>query len=186
MKGWKFVPVFSFCMGAFMKRGNVLDNVNEKKTGNTVERIRELAQPLCEELGLFLWDVRFEKEGATWYLRVFIDKDGGIEITDCENFSRPFNKILDEVDPISQQYVFEVGSPGLGRDLKRPEHFECCVGDEVRIKTIRPVEDERDFIGTLVSYENKEFEIEVAEKGTIKLKLTDCSFVKLYDDGDLF
>lgn len=169
-----------------MKRGNALENVNGKKTGNTVERIRELAQPLCEDLGLFLWDVRFEKEGATWYLRVFIDKDGGIEITDCEDFSRPFNKMLDEVDPISQSYVFEVGSPGLGRDLKRPEHFESCIGDEIRVKTIRPIENEREFIGTLVSYENKEFVIEIAEKGKMQFNLSDCSFVKLYDDGDLF
>ena len=85
----------------------------EKK--NTAEKVRELALPLCEELGLFLWDVRFEKEGATWYLRVFIDKDGGVDMDDCEAFTRPFNKILDEADPIAQSYVLEVGSPGLGR-----------------------------------------------------------------------
>ena len=69
----------------------------EKK--NTVQTVRELAQPLADELGFFLWDVRFEKEGATWYLKVLIDKDGGIDMDDCEAFTRPFNKILDEADP---------------------------------------------------------------------------------------
>ena len=78
--------------------------MKNKKSGSTVKRIAELAKPLCDELGLELWDVKFEKEGATWYLRVFIDKDGGINIDDCESFSRPFNKLLDEVDPISQSY----------------------------------------------------------------------------------
>lgn len=70
-----------------------------------VSAVRELAQPLCDELGLFLWDVRFEKEGATWYLRVIIDKDGGINIDDCEALHRPLNDLLDETDPIPQQYV---------------------------------------------------------------------------------
>ena len=74
-----------------------------KKT--TVEKVRELAQPIADELGFFLWDVRFEKEGATWYLRVLIDKDGGIDMDDCEAFTRPMNKVLDEADPIAQSYV---------------------------------------------------------------------------------
>jgi ribosome maturation factor RimP len=73
---------------------------------STADLVAELAQPLADELGLFLWDVRFEKEGATWYLRVLIDKDGGGTMEDCENFTRPFNKILDEADPIPQSYVF--------------------------------------------------------------------------------
>ena len=96
-----------------------------KKT--TVEKVRELAQPIADELGFFLWDVRFEKEGATWYLRVLIDKDGGIDMDDCEAFTRPMNKVLDEADPISQSYVLECGSPGLGRELRRPEHFELWI-----------------------------------------------------------
>ena len=92
-----------------------------KKT--TVEKVRELAQPIADELGFFLWDVRFEKEGATWYLRVLIDKDGGTDMDDCEAFTRPMNKALDEADPISQSYVLECGSPGLGRELRRLGNF---------------------------------------------------------------
>lgn len=156
----------------------------EKK--NTVEKVRELALPLCDELGLFLWDVRFEKEGASWYLRVFIDKDGGVDMDDCEAFTRPFNKILDDTDPISQSYVLEVGSPGLGRDLKRPEHFLACIGDEIRVKTIRPIDGERDFIGILMSFEKNSFVIAQSEEDRVEFKLSDCSYVKLNDDADLF
>ncbi|MGN0623501.1 MAG: ribosome maturation factor RimP [Oscillospiraceae bacterium] len=156
----------------------------EKK--NTVEKVRELALPLCDELGLFLWDVRFEKEGASWYLRVFIDKDGGVDMDDCEAFTRPFNKILDDTDPISQSYVLEVGSPGLGRDLKRPEHFLACIGDEIRVRTIRPMDGERDFIGILMSFEKNSFVIAQSEEDRVEFKLSDCSYVKLNDDADLF
>ena len=76
-----------------------------------VKKVRELAEPLCDDLELFLWDVRLEKEGANWYLRVYIDKDGGISIDDCEALHRPLDKLLDEYDPIPQSYIFEVCSP---------------------------------------------------------------------------
>ena len=105
---------------------------SDRSKKSTVDIVTELAQPLADELGLFLWDVRFEKEGATWYLKVLIDKDGGVTMEDCENFTRPFNKILDEADPISQSYVFECGSPGLGRELRKPIHFEVCIGAATR------------------------------------------------------
>lgn len=155
---------------------------------NTVEKVRALAQPLCDELELFLWDVRFEKEGASWYLKVFIDKDGGVDMDDCEAFTRPFNTILDKEDPISQSYVLEVGSPGLDRDLKRPEHFLACIGDEIRVKTIRPIDGEREFIGILMSYDKDGFVIaqSEAEEDRLTFRLPDCSYVKLNDDADLF
>ena len=84
---------------------------NDKKV-NTIAKARSLAEPLCEKLGLYLWDVRFEKEGALWYLRVFIDRDGGIDMNICEEFSRAYNELLDSEDFISQNYVFEAGSKG--------------------------------------------------------------------------
>lgn len=148
--------------------------------------VRELAQPLCDELGLFLWDVRFEKEGATWYLRVIIDKDGGIDMDDCESLHRPLNKLLDETDPIPQQYVFEVSSPGLARELRRPEHFEVCIGDPVRVRFIRPKNGEKEIIRTLSEYD-KTFIILTDDNGVSEnVELSECAFVKLYDDGDLF
>jgi len=160
----------------------------EKK--NTVARVTELAQPLADELGLFLWDVRFEKEGATWYLRVLIDKDGGVTMDDCEAFTRPFNDILDEADPISQSYIFECGSPGLGRELRKPVHFEVCIGDVVRVRLIRPDKNgEREFIVGLVGYDEEENKIlcqTLDENGdgveNVEFKLADCAYVKLNDD----
>ncbi len=165
-----------------------MENTKNKKSGSsTVEIVRELAQPLCDELGLFLWDVRFEKEGTTWYLKVLIDKDGGVDMNDCEAFSRPFDKILDDVDPISQSYVFEVGSPGLARELKRPEHFECCIGDELRVRFIREKDGEKEFIGELLGYEKGKITVvKRGEETPIEVELSECAYVKLCDDEGLF
>ncbi len=152
----------------------------------TAAKVRELAQPLCDELGLFLWDVRFEKEGATWYLRVFIDKDGGIDMNDCESLHRPLDKLLDETDPIPQSYVFEVCSPGLGRELRRPEHFEVCMGDPVRVRLIREQGGKKELIGTLSGYEKGEITLSDESGEKTRVRLSECAFVRLYDDGDLF
>ena len=117
---------------------------------NTAERVRLLAQPLCDEQGLFLWDVRFEKEGATWYLKVLIDRDGGVDMDACEAFTRPFNDILDEADPIEESYTLEVSSPGIERELKYEWHYECCTGDTVEVHLYKPYEGSKLYIGELL------------------------------------
>ena len=91
------------------------------KGGNTVSKVAALAKPIAEELGLSLWDVRFVKEGAQYYLRIFIDKEGGVSVDDCERMSRAIDKPLDELDPIEQSYILEVCSPGIERELSRPD-----------------------------------------------------------------
>lgn len=159
-----------------------------EKKKNTAEKVRELAKPVADQLGFFLWDVRFEKEGATWYLRVLIDKDGGIDMNDCESFTRIFNKIIDEADPITQSYVLECGSPGLGRELRLPEHFEVCIGDEIRVKLIRPdSEGQREYVGILTGFDETRFSLgeKPEEVGKI-FELSECAYVKLNDDTDLF
>ncbi len=93
---------------------------------NTAQACTKIAEPVAEELGLMLWDVRFEKEGSGWYLRFFIDKDGGVNIEDCENFSRKIDKVLDDADPIEQSYILEVSSPGIERNLIKPCTF-CAI-----------------------------------------------------------
>ena len=95
----------------------------KKKGGNTVALVRRLAEPIARDLGLMLWDVRFVKEGADWFLRIFIDKPEGIGIEDCEAMSRAINGPLDELDPVEQSYCLEVCSPGMNRELTRDEHF---------------------------------------------------------------
>ena len=162
----------------------------EKK--NTAAIVRELAQPICDELGLFLWDVRYEKEGSSYYLRVFIDSDEGISIEDCENVTRPLNKALDEADPIQQSYVLECGSPGLGRELRLPEHFEVCIGDVIRVRLIRPDENgEREFIVGLVGYDKEYILCQTLDENgdgveNVRFRLSDCAYIKLNDDADLF
>lgn len=160
--------------------------MKNKKSGSTVNRITELAQPLCDELGLQLWDVKFEKEGATWYLRVFIDKDGGINIDDCESFSRPFNKLLDETDPISQSYVFEVSGPGLGRELRTPEHFERFIGEKIRIRFIRARNGEKEVVALLKEFSKPNITVSFDGLENEVISLSECAYVKLNDDEDLF
>ncbi|MCD7726922.1 MAG: ribosome maturation factor RimP [Ruminococcus sp.] len=157
----------------------------EKKSSKTTDVIRELALPVCKSLGLSLWDVRYEKEGATWYLRVLIDKEEGLDMDSCEEFSRQFNEILDECDPIAESYVFEAGSPGLGRELRTPEHFEAYIGEMVRIKLYKAINGEKELSAKLVSYDKEEKKITVLADGKLTLALSECAFVKA-DDEDLF
>ena len=127
-----------------------------------------------------IWDVRFEKEGAYWYLRIFIDQESGITIEDCEKMTEPVNKLLDEQDPISQNYILEVGSAGLEREFNRTWHFTDGIGTEVRARTIRPIDGEREFIGTLQSCKDDMLTLET-ETGSISLPLAALTFVKRYE-----
>lgn len=153
----------------------------EGKKKNTAALVYDLAKPIADELGLYLWDVRFEKEGSSWFLRVIIDSNEGISFTECEDMSRPLNKLLDEKDFIEQSYYLEVSSPGLMRELRKPDHFEVCLGDEILVKLIRPVEGQREFVGILKSHDKNSFVLE-NESGEYSFALSDCSFVKLNDD----
>ena len=106
--------------------------------GNTAQRVEALVRPVVEGMGLRLWDVVFEKEGPDWYLRVLIDRDGTMDTDTCAEVSHALDPILDEADPIDQSYYLEVGSPGLGRKLTRPEHYEALKGEKIGVKLIRP------------------------------------------------
>ena len=117
------------------------------KGGNTVGAVRAIAEPIAQSLGLSIWDVRFLKEGATWYLRIFIDKPGGVSIDDCVDLTHAINGPLDEADPIEQAYCLEVSSPGVERELTRDEHFAAYLDAPVKVRTIRPVDGVRDFAG---------------------------------------
>lgn len=116
--------------------------------------VAELARPFTEQAGCTLWDVEYVKEAGEWFLRVYIDKEGGVCIDDCEAVSRPLSDALDEVDPIPGSYTFEVSSAGLDRALKREEHFEQCMGQQVDVKFYRPVDGSKEYTGVLTGYEN--------------------------------
>ena len=151
------------------------------KGGNTVAAVTAIAQPIAEQLGLRLWDVRFVKEGADWFLRIFIDKDGGVGIDDCVAMSHALDKPLDEADPIEQSYCLEVSSPGTDRELTKAAHFEACLGQTVKVRLIRPAEDgRREFTGVLVSHDKDGFAIEAGEE-TVAFILKEVSWVRLDD-----
>lgn len=152
--------------------------------GNTVSRVTEIITPYAEELGLDIWDVRFAKEGTDWYLRIFIDKEGGISIDDCVDLTHAVTKPLDEADPISQSYTLEVSSPGVERELTADKHFEKYIGADVMVRLIRPVNNVRDHAGKLVSYNGGEITLSLADGEELKVNKKDTSYVKL-DDFDI-
>ncbi len=162
-------------------------NAKSGKGGNTIAKVHDMVMPIIDELGLSLWDIVFEKEGAYWYLRVFIDgKDDLASMEDCENVTRPLSKLLDEQDPIEQSYILEVGSPGIGRALKKEEHFQKFLECPIRVRFIRENENgEKEIIAALKAYDKDT--VTVARDGEEEvIKLSDTAFVKLADDEDLF
>ncbi len=119
------------------------------------ETVTALAAPVAETLGLELWDVEYIREAGQWFLRVYIDKDGGVSINDCEALSRALDPVLDEADPIPDSYVFEVSSAGAERELKRPE-----------VRLYKPVNGSKSFVGTLSGYRDGDVTLTIAGKET--------------------
>ena len=118
---------------------------------NAAEKVYGLIKETVEAEGVSLWDVRFLKEGASWYLRVFIDKPEGISIDDCTNVSHAIDPIIDEADPIEVSYFLEVCSAGIERELTRQSHYEACIGQTVKIKLYKAVDGVKEFTGKLKS-----------------------------------
>ena len=137
-----------------------------KETRSVVEIVTDLAKPLAEELSLSLWDVEFKKEGSMWILRVLIDKEGGVDILDCENISRALSDLLDEADPIEGSYTLEVGSAGAERVLKRPADFQRYLNSPVLVKLYKPVDGRKEFPGTLTAYNEADGSLTVDLNGT--------------------
>ena len=121
---------------------------------NAAERVYSLIKETVESCGTELWDVKFLKEGASWYLRVFIDKPEGISIDDCTEVSHAIDPVIDEADPIDVSYYLEVCSPGLERELSRPEHFIKMQGQKVKVKLYKAVDGVKEFTGILKSAQN--------------------------------
>ncbi len=151
------------------------------KGSNTVKTVWEIVEPYALQLGLRIWDIRFLKEGASWYLRIFIDKDGGVSIDDCVELSHLIDKPLDEKDPIEQAYFLEVSSPGVERDLVRDEHFSANIGAEVKVKMIRPVDGKREFTGVLEDYSDGNITIRLEDESGFTFTKKEASWIKLDD-----
>ncbi len=113
----------------------------------------ELAEPVAKENGCELWDVEYVREAGQWYLRLYLDKEGGVDILDCEAVSRKVSDLLDEVDPIESSYMFEVSSAGAERQLKRPSDFQRFLGSPVTVKLYQARDGRKEFAGTLKAYD---------------------------------
>ena len=136
-----------------------------KKSGGIIaSTVRALAEPIARDLGYELWDVEYIREAGQWFLRVYIDKDGGVSINDCEAVSRPLSDALDEADPIESSYIFEVASAGAERPLKRPGDFEQFMGSPVLLKTYKPVDGRKEFSGDLAGYDNGAVTLRIGEE----------------------
>lgn len=120
------------------------------------ETVRTLISPVADQLGYLLWNVEYVKEGADMILRITIDKPEGIGIDDCERMTRAIDPLLDEADPIEESYLLEVSSPGIERELSRPEHFEACKGEEVELRLFAPVEGSKVWRGTLAGLDSEQ------------------------------
>ncbi|OUN06854.1 ribosome maturation factor [Flavonifractor sp. An92] len=143
------------------------------------DTVTALAAPIAQAQGCRLWDVEYVKEAGTWYLRVFIDKEGGVSIDDCEAVSRPLSDALDEADPIEGSYTLEVGSAGIDRVLRKPEHFAAYLGSEVEVRLYRSVDGRKDHVGALSAYENGDVTIETAQ-GSKTFPKKDVAQTRLY------
>ncbi len=149
---------------------------------NTVSLVWDIAEPIAEELGLILWDVVFEKEGANYYLRIFIDKEEGVGIEDCVNMSHALDEPLDKADPIDKHYNLQVSSPGIERKLTRSFHFEYALDEPVILRLIRPYEGQREFKGKLLDYSEKgDVTIEFEDETTMTCEKSELAWVKLDD-----
>ena len=142
------------------------------------ERVTQFAKPIVEENGCTLWDVEYVREGAERYLRLYIDKVGGVDIDDCEKVHRAVDPVLDEKDPISESYHFEVCSAGLERTLKRPGDFERFMGSPIMVKLYRPHNGMKEFPGILRGYEEGRVTVECG-KETVTFEKSQVALVRL-------
>ena len=146
------------------------------------QKTEEILQPIVDANGFELVDVEYVKEGGTWYLRAYIDKPDGITVDDCELVSRAANDILDEKDFVEDSYVFEVSSPGLGRPLKKEKDFARSIGEEVEIRTFRPINRQKEFIGILEAYDKETVTIELEEEEKMQINRSDIALIRLAFD----
>lgn len=148
----------------------------------TVSKIKaiaeELALPLAEKLGVELYDVDYKKEGSDWRLTYYIDKPGGVSLVDCEEFSRQISEMLDQTDPIEQNYILTVSSPGIERKLTKPAHFQATLGKKIEVKLFTPKEGKKQFVGLLKAFEENKVVLD-CDGTEVTITLDEISAAKL-------
>lgn len=149
------------------------------KRENYEARFEKLLLPVTEENGVEIYDVEYVKEGGDWYLRAYIDKEGGVTIEDCEKVSRAISDIMDREDFIEDAYILEVSSPGLGRALKKDKHLARSIGEEVEVKTYKPIEKQKEFAGILKDFNGESITIETKDAVSMKFARSDVALIRL-------
>jgi len=142
-------------------------------------KTEQLLLPIVEEYQFELYDVEFVKEAGTFYLRAYIDKEGGININDCEVVSRRLSDLLDQKDFIPDAYILEVSSPGLGRTLKKDKHFEKSIGEEVEIKLFKAIDKQKEFVGYLDSFDEEKIVIADENDNLTEFERSDIASIRL-------
>ena len=142
------------------------------------EIVAELAAPVAAEFGCELWDTEYVREAGQWFLRLYLDKDGGVDILDCENVSRRVSDLLDEADPIEGSYIFEVSYAGAERQLKRPSDFEKFLGSPVLLKTYQNRDGRKEFPGVLKEYDGGAVVLEMG-KQELRFEKNEVAMVRL-------
>ena len=143
-------------------------------------KAEELVLPLVEANNFELVDVEYVKEAGTWYLRIYIDKEGGININDCELVSRAFSEILDKEDPIEDAYILEVSSPGLGRPLKKDKDFQRNLGEEVEVRTYKPINKQKEFVGLLDAWDKEKVTLQRESGEMMTIARADIALIRQY------
>ena len=152
------------------------------KKENYESRVEAYLLPMMEEYHFELVDVEYVKEAGSWYLRAYIDKEGGITVDDCEVVSRRLGEWLDEKDFIEESYILEVSSPGLGRPLKKDKDFDRSIGKEVDIKLYKPMNKQKDFTGTLKAYDKDTVTITEEDGNEIVFNRPEIALIRLAFD----
>ena len=143
-------------------------------------KTEELILPIVEANHFELVDVEYVKEAGTWYLRIYIDKEGGININDCELVSRAFSEILDKEDPIEDAYILEVSSPGLGRPLKKDKDFQRNLGEEVEVRTYKPINKQKEFVGLLDAWDKETVTLQLESGEMMTIARADIALIRQY------
>lgn len=146
------------------------------------QKAEAMAEPIVTGHGFEMVDVEYVKEAGTWYLRLYIDKEGGITIDDCETVSREFSDKLDEEDFIQDAYIMEVSSPGLGRPLKKEKDYKRSLGKEIEIRTYRPIDKQKEFFGILTAYDEKQVTITLENQETRVFQKAEIALIRLAFD----
>jgi len=146
------------------------------------ERTEQLVMPIVDENNFELVDIEYVKEAGNWFLRVYIDKQGGITIDDCELVSRALSEQLDKDDFIEDSYILEVSSPGLGRPLKKEKDFERSIGKEVEVRLFQAINKQKEYIGILTSYDKDTVTVELEEENPLTIQRKNIALIRLAFD----